>query len=238
MPGSATSCHARTYLMGSQRRYAGQVCLSGHVLAFGIFFRPFATWQLFGIPPAELADADGDATGVLGSWLAELWQKVGAARTFSDRIRVVTEALLPFASESRPLTAIMSTVPLLFPVDDASRITKVARSSAMSVRSYERRFAVEIGMPPKKFARVARFATAIDLRRRSNASWLHVAHNVGYFDQMHMIRDFQSLGGDAPGRLVLPESDFQPWSVGAALRGEDARGPLRSERFETHAGLS
>src|SRR6185312_7872142 len=82
MPGSATSCqaiigsleqilsfdlgdrtlmryptgeaefHARTYLMGSQRRYAGQVCLSGHVLAFGIFFRPFATWQLFGVPPA------------------------------------------------------------------------------------------------------------------------------------------------------------------------------------------
>jgi hypothetical protein len=37
---------------------------------------------------------------------------------------------------------------------------------------------------------------------------------------MHMIRDFQSLGGDAPGRLVLPESDFQPWSVGAALSAQ------------------
>ena len=228
-PTGKAEFHARTYLMGSQRSYAGQVCLSGHVLAFGIFFRPFATWQLFGIPPAELADADGDGSGVLGTWVAELWQKVGAAAKFSDRIQVVTEALLPFISEARPLTPIMSTVPLLFPFDDTSRITRVARASAMSVRSYERRFAVEIGMPPKKFARVARFATAIDLRRRSNASWLHVAHNVGYFDQMHMVKDFQSLGGDAPGRLVLPDSDFQPWSAGAALQGDAARRSLRSD---------
>lgn len=237
-PTGKAAFHARTYLMGSQRSYAGQVCLSGHVLAFGIFFRPFATWQLFGIPPAELADADGDASGVLGSWLAELWQKVGSAATFSERIQVVTEALLPFVPSARPLTPIMSTVRLLFPFDDTSRITRVARASAMSVRSYERRFTVEIGMPPKKFARVARFATAIDLRRRSNASWLNVAHNVGYFDQMHMVKDFQSLGGDAPGRLVLPDSDFQPWSAGAALQGDAARGSLRSDRFETHAGLS
>ena len=223
-PTGEAAFHARTYVMGSQTKYAGQVCLDGHVLAFGIFFRPFATWQLFGIPPAEIADVDGDASALMGSGIAELWQMLGSARSFADRIGVVTEALLRLVPTARPLSSIMSTARLLLPLDGTASINEIARKSAMSIRSYERRFAVEIGMPPKTFARVARFATAIDLRRRRKQSWLNVAHDLGYFDQMHMIRDFRSLGGDAPGRLVLPDSDFQPWSVQAALRGGEVNG--------------
>jgi AraC-like DNA-binding protein len=216
-PTGHASFHARTYLMGSQTRYAGHVCLSGHVVSFGIFLRPFALWQLFGIPPAELADVDGDATAILGSWVAELWHKLACAPTFSSRMNLTTDALLRFVRTARPLTSIMSTVHLLSPSDETARITNVAHRSAMSIRSYERQFAVEIGMSPKQFARVARFAGAIDLKRKSNHSWLNIAHDLGYFDQMHMIRDFRTLGGDAPGRLVHPESDFQPWSAEAVL---------------------
>ena len=87
----------------------------------------------------------------------------------------------------------------------------------MSIRSYERQFATEIGLTPKQFARIARFARAIDLKRKSKDSWLNIAHDLGYFDQMHMVRDFRILGGDVPGRLVHPNSDFQPWSVQTAL---------------------
>jgi hypothetical protein len=31
---------------------------------------------------------------------------------------------------------------------------------------------------------------------------------------MHMIRDFRLFGGDTPGRLFVPNADFQPWSIG------------------------
>jgi AraC-like DNA-binding protein len=194
-------------------RYAGNVCLSGHVLTFGIFFRLFAPWQLFGIPAAELADLDCDATVVLGPWVAELWHKTAECRTFSERITVATETLLVFVSAVRPLTSIMSTVHRLLPSPEPARVSRVARESAMSIRSYERQFAGEMGMSPKDFARVARFARAIDLKRRSGNSWLNISHDLGYFDQMHMIRDFRIFGGDAPGRLVRTDSDFQPWSI-------------------------
>lgn len=216
-PTGDAAFHPRTYLMGAQTKCAGHVCLSGHVLGFGIFFRPFALWQLFGIPPAELADLDGDATAIMGPWVAELWHKLACAPTFSDRMNVATNALLKFVAAARSFTSIMSTTHLLLPSNETARITRVARRSAMSIRSYERQFAVEIGMSPKQFARVARFAEAIDLKRKSNDSGLNIAHDLGYFDQMHMIRDFRTLGGDVPGRLVHPDSDFQPWSVQAAL---------------------
>jgi transcriptional regulator GlxA family with amidase domain len=118
-----------------------------------------------------------------------------------------------FAKAAHRLTAIMSTTHRLLPSDEPTRIDRISHASAMSIRSYERQFAVEIGMSPKQFARLARFAKAIDLKRMSEDSWLNISHELGYFDQMHMVKDFRTFGGDAPGRLVQANSDFQPWSI-------------------------
>jgi AraC-like DNA-binding protein len=214
-PGLNPYFPAHADLLGTQTRYFGQACLSGHVLEFGIFFRTFALWQLFGIPPAELVDHDGDATEVISSWIAELWCKLVEAGSFAERITLATRTLLPLVNTARPLTSIMSTVHRLLPTSsgDAARIVQVARDSAMSMRSYERQFAAEMGFPPKTFFRLARFDKAVDAKRRTRDSWLNISHELGYFDQMHMIRDFRLLGGETPGRLFVPNADFQPWSI-------------------------
>jgi AraC-like DNA-binding protein len=214
-PGVKPYLLAHAHLLGTQTRYFGQAYLSGHVLEFGIFFRTFALWQLFGIPPAELVDHDGDATEVMSSWIAEFWCKLVEAGSFAERITVATRTLLPLVNTARPLTSIMSTVHRLLPTSsgDAARIVQVARESAMSIRSYERQFAAEIGFSPKTFFRLARFDKAVDSKRRTRDSWLNISHDLGYFDQMHMIRDFRLFGGDTPGRLFVPNADFQPWSI-------------------------
>lgn len=216
-PAGVVSGRAPIALLGPRTTYGGTASLSGHVLCFGIFFRPFTPWRLFGIPTAEMVGLDCDATAVFGSWVADLWHKLGSCRTFTQRIVVATEALLGFVNTARPLTSIMRTVQRLRSSDASTRVARVAHDSAMSVRSYERQFAGEIGISPKEFARLSRFATAIDLRRMNKDSWLNISHELGYFDQTHMMRDFRIFAGDAPGRLVRPESDFQPWSVGNAL---------------------
>lgn len=216
-----TIVHPRVYLIGARTTYQGATCLAGHILEFGIFFRPFASWQLFGIPPTELAESEGDATGLMGPWVVELWHRLADCRSFSDRILVATETLLMFAKAAHPLRSIMSTAHRLLPSDEPARIVRIARASSMSIRSYERQFTGEIGISPKRFARLARFARAIDTKRISEDSWLNVCHEVGYFDQMHMIRDFRSFGGDAPGRLVHTSSDIQPWSVQALQRVDE-----------------
>lgn len=47
---------------------------------------------------------------------------------------------------------------------------------------------------------------------------MSVAHQLGYFDQMHMIRDFQSLGGNLPSDIFEQIGDYQPWSLTAPER--------------------
>jgi AraC-like DNA-binding protein len=65
--------------------------------------------------------------------------------------------------------------------------------------SVERRFRYEIGIPPKLYARIVRFESA--LRRKAEAPetrWTDIAHALGYHDQMHMVHDFNRLSGDSP----------------------------------------
>jgi transcriptional regulator GlxA family with amidase domain len=83
----------------------------------------------------------------------------------------------------------------------------------MSIRNYERRFVAEMGISPKLFARVARFQRALDRKRITGETWLEVAQEIGYSDQMHMVRDFRAFGGEPPSRLIQTSGDFQPWSI-------------------------
>jgi transcriptional regulator GlxA family with amidase domain len=94
------------------------------------------------------------------------------------------------------------------------RIDDLANHSALSIRHYERRFAEEMGVAPKHFARTARFQMALDSKRISpRRTWLWIAHEFGYFDQMHLIRDFKSLGGETPSNISRSIGDLRPWSL-------------------------
>ncbi|HEY0780462.1 MAG TPA: helix-turn-helix domain-containing protein [Gemmatirosa sp.] len=81
-------------------------------------------------------------------------------------------------------------------------MSAAAICAGMGQRQLERRSLALVGLPPKALARIARFQRAIHQRQRQHASWLAIAHEVGYYDQMHMIRDFHQLGGGSPTQVL------------------------------------
>ena len=202
------------HLVGSQSDGLSLAHFTGYVSGFGIFLKPFACWQLFRVPPAELAERHFDASSVLRRWVHELWLRLAELPTFSQWIRVAEEYLLPFARNAIPLTPSMKTARFLIEHDPSIPVKQLAFHSAISMRTYERKFATEIGMTPKLFARIARFQRAIDTKRTTGESWTTVAQEAGYFDQMHLVRDFRSLGRRAPTQLINTVGDIQPWSLG------------------------
>jgi AraC-like DNA-binding protein len=89
-----------------------------------------------------------------------------------------------------------------------------------------------MGLSPKLFARIARFQMALDAKRNTPArAWLSIAHEYGYFDQMHMIRDFQNLGGDTPGQILHQSGDLQPWSIGSPMTPNELPDPSKRQVF-------
>ena len=59
-----------------------------------------------------------------------------------------------------------------------------------------------MGYSPKLFSRLIRFSKAYRLKENQpQLTWTNVAHASGYFDQMHMIKDFKEFAGVLPGTL-------------------------------------
>ena len=73
----------------------------------------------------------------------------------------------------------------------------LARTLGLSERTLERRFQIHIGTTPKKYARIVRLRNAV-FQRKKLSNWADVAYTAGYYDQSHMINDFQALYGMSP----------------------------------------
>ncbi len=192
-----------------------------HTVGFAIFLRPWASWRLFRIPPSVIAGRVIDGGDLVGQNARDLWAKMAERESFSDRVRFAEEYLLPYALDAIACNAITNSVRYIVHRRGAVRVEELASQSALSTRQYERRFAEEMGLSPKLFARTARFQLALDAKRLTPLrSWLSIAHALHYSDQMHMIRDFRKLAGESPSQLIGRVWDLQPWSLATESNDE------------------
>jgi transcriptional regulator GlxA family with amidase domain len=92
-----------------------------------------------------------------------------------------------------------------------SGLSDLVNAAGLSPRQCERRFAAEVGMSPKLYDRIVRYQMALDLKLCApHRTWVSIAQQTGYHDQMHMIKDFQRLSGDTPARLLAELGDGRP----------------------------
>ncbi len=213
-PDGRSRIAPKAYVFGGLTPPCGNQSFSGHVRSFAVFLKPLSFWPLFRIPSSVLMNKEYDAEDLLGPGILDLWSKLAECETFQERIFLAERYLMPVASRSGGRTLIARTAHHMLDRNGAIRIGEIADHARLSVRQYERRFLEEVGLTPKTFARTTRFQGALDAKRLFPLrTWLSIAHELGYFDQMHMVRDFQILGGDAPSNFLDKSGDLQPWSL-------------------------
>jgi transcriptional regulator GlxA family with amidase domain len=169
----------------------------------------------------ELANRHYDCCDVVGAEIQELKNKMADTVSFPKRVELVEGYLLTKASRALENTPIMNAASHMFERKGMTRISNIANQTSLSLRQFERRFTSEIGIGPKLFSRVARFQMVLDAKVRCpNASWLTLAHEFGYHDQMHMIRDFYGLSGFSPSCLLEQLGDNRPPALVACQEGK------------------
>jgi AraC-like DNA-binding protein len=91
------------------------------------------------------------------------------------------------------------------------RVAAIARETGLSPRRLSELFHQQVGVPPKRYARILRFRRVLDHLSASRADDLAgAAHDCGYFDQAHLYRDFRALALLTPRQYQLvsdPEGD-------------------------------
>jgi AraC-like DNA-binding protein len=203
--------------LAGPRTWRIQVRLRGPVNSFGIFFQPLGVRQLFRVPCPLLVDTGFSGPDVLGKGICHLWERMAERDSFEERVKLVDAYLLSAVGNGSSPTAVMKTARHLFHRRGALRVDTLAGYAGLSVRHYERRFLDEIGIAPKLFARIARFQGALDIKLASpGLSWLTIAHELAYHDQMHMIRDFRVFVSDTPGGILSQLRDMRPEAVTAS----------------------
>ena len=109
---------------------------------------------------------------------------------------------------STSVTAMVGAAQELHRKNGLATVAALASAADLSVRQFERRFRQEIGMSPKFYARVVRFEAALRVKAvQPNMLWTDIAHTLGYFDQMHMVHDFNRLSGESPS-LICDQLDL------------------------------
>lgn len=73
----------------------------------------------------------------------------------------------------------------------------------ISSRHLERLFRTRVGLSPKELSKIMRLNFALgQLKKEENISLYSLSHATGYYDQAHFSRDFKSIAGVAPSRLL------------------------------------
>lgn len=137
--------------------------------------------------------------------IEKIEDKLSNMRTAKERVQCVEDFLLAILNRDNEDLLIQKACRDLSASNGNYPIRMLARNLGLTERTFERRFLNHVGATPKKYARVVRLRNTI-FQRKALSTWADVACAVGYYDQSHMIHDFQELYGISPESLY-PQID-------------------------------
>ncbi len=170
--------------------------------AVRVGFHPGGLYRLLGESLSKMVDDSFDAEDVFGQEIKEVNDRLQETGDF-DSIRDIIENFL---------LKKVNTLKKGLPFDEAVRVMvkrngnvtmeEIASMACLSLRQFERVSRDRIGFSPKLFGRLSRFSKAYRIRESfPGTSWTRIAYECGYFDQMHLIRDFKVFTGALPGDM-------------------------------------
>jgi len=158
-------------------------------------FRSGGAARFFSAPMSEFCQQVVPLEDVWGSPGGSLRERLLCAPTPAAKFRVLEDLLLEhFEPRLDPamqyaIGALQSGVP----------VSQVASRLGLLPRTLARRFSAEVGITPKRFARVRRLQRVLRAARRSlEPDWCAIAAEHGYSDQAHLIHDFRNLAHITP----------------------------------------
>ena len=191
------------FVVGPQTYRRAHVRLSGRVHVFNILFQPTGLNRLIGIDMTSLVNQDSVASDILGKSAVILGDAVRAVSDFHQRVAAVESWVAAMLDRRGRDTTIGAASRQMIAVRGNARIDELIAKSGLSTSQFQRRFATQVGMTPKLFARTIRFDRVLVARRADpDRPWTDIVHELGYFDQAHFIRECHAFAGLAPGSLV------------------------------------
>ncbi len=175
----------------------------GQLRAIRVDFVPGGMYRIFGIPMHELFDNGFDAQDLLGSELNTINECLQNIKELDEGKNIVEKYLLSRLQRIKSTLPFDSAMLVLLHHHGKLSVEETASLSCMSIKQFERTCKERIGMNPKLYSKILKFSKAYRLRENfPEMSWTAIGYEAGYYDQMHMIRDFKVFAGVNPSVIA------------------------------------
>ena len=200
---NAVTRHAAGFVAGLHEHYAVTET-DGAQCGLEVRLTPLGASLVLGVAMHELTNRVVGLTDLFGRVGAELADRLyhlpGWSARFRMLDRILTERIARAQTVSRGLTRAWHRLELS---GGTISMGCLAAELGCSRKHLVAQFRAQIGLPPKRLARIIRFNRAFDrLTRQPQRGLAAIAQDCGYADQAHLNRDFRQFAGGSPTDLL------------------------------------
>jgi AraC-like DNA-binding protein len=199
-------------LCGLFTQFNGNITFDGVYKTFLIEFKPNGFHKLFKLPAQEICNNVFEGSDVLGKRVEYLYQQLLHTTSAMEKVLLTDNFLLAELKRQKSVDAndgITKISSQLLTTPNFNRVTEYAYQANMSLRNFERRFTEQVGISPKLFSRLFRFNSAFKSKMYNPAkSWADIAFESGYYDTLHLIKEFKQFAKASPVALFDANPNF------------------------------
>lgn len=202
-------------LTGQQKAFYN-LALTGQTTLFSVTFQPSGLAAFFPLPAKELFSLHVPLQHLLPTdRVRKTEDQLYEASSFEEQVRIVETFLIGLLRENTndyPGERIAASIEKVNKTTGHIAVDQLAAEACYSRKQFERVFSAKVGISPGQFLRVVRFQHALHLQSvNPSHSLTQLSYMCGYYDQAHMINEFQKFSGLTPSQYFkdcAPISDY------------------------------
>lgn len=177
-------------------------------LMIKIAFRPTGLYRLLKVPMQKTVNKGLNAADFFPDEIAKINVELNRSGSYDNMIEIVSgfidnrieKGIFP----EEPIDQVA--IKMLDPFAKYS-LPEWASMACLSLRQFERNFAIRVGISPKMYIRIVRFENAMKVKNNTpDKSWSEVAFECEYNDSSHLLREFRQFADFPPGSLMQKQT--------------------------------
>ena len=175
--------------------------ISGAYIIIVFQLYPFVLRSFFNIIPQSINDDCYYLDDTIETNIADLVNTLLSCKTVEYKIEIISKLLSSYLEKKRQNLdfKIRQAIESIIDSSGQESIRSIAKKSNINIRTFERRFLNETGLPPKQFTRIIQFQSSLEqLTVKDYNKLTDIVYQNGFSDQSHFTRVFKAFTGKTP----------------------------------------
>lgn len=196
-------------IQGPRTQISHYLRIRSDFISFTIKFTPTGFYRLLGITTGMHANHVIAANELPHLPVENISTQLSNTTDIKQYLNIIEPYLLLIISKSRDVPTAIEKAATELEHQYQPSIKGLAVEAFTSLRQLERNFVRYIGLTPKTYFRTNRFLKLLAAKKNDpEQKWGSLAHEFGFYDQMHLVKEFKYFLKSTPSTFDLSELSF------------------------------